>query len=169
MAAALAAASLAAAAVGGGFSVATDLPWPDTGAGRTALAALGAAIVIALLVVLVRDDEPRLWLPAAGGAAAGGPAGGVQLPASALERAAEEAVAGHPDVLRAVARASGDARRLRIDVRVAARPFVAEAAVGGELARRVEEAVRPLLGPLELEIRTRVRGVRMGRLARYLP
>lgn len=168
-AAGLAAARLVAVGVGSGFSPADDLPWPDGCGERAALAAFGAILVVALLVLLFRDDPPRLWLAGRAGAPGEGLAGGVLLPASALEEAAEAAVAGHLDVLRATATASGDERRLRLIMRVAARPLVDADDVGAELARRAEEAVRPLLGARELEVRARVRGVRVGSLPRYLP
>ena len=154
---------------GCGFSPAADLPWPSDHAQRAALAVAGAAVVTGLLVLLVRDDEPRLWLAGSGVASGGGPAGGVLLPAAALEAAAQEAVAGHPDVLRVTAAARGDARRLRLALRIAARPLVDEQRVGRELERRVDGAVRPLLGAGELEVRARVRGVRVRRLVRHLP
>jgi len=155
--------------VGCDFSPAADLPWPGGSGERAALAILGAAVVTALLVLLYRDDDPRLWLADPGDAAGEGLAGGVLLPAATLEAAAEEAVAGHLDVLRASAAASGDARRLRLVVRVAARPLVDEARLGDELGRRVEAAVRPVLGARALEVRVRAHGVRVKRLARYLP
>jgi hypothetical protein len=164
----LAAARLVAVTVGCGFSPVTDLPWPEGYGERAALAVAAAAVVAGLLVLLVRDDEPRLWLCASGAAAQGLP-GGVLLPAAALEGAAEDAVAGHPDVLRARATARGDARRLRLDLRAVARPLVDEQGVSRELERRVEGAVRPLLTAGDLEVRARVRGVRVRRLARYLP
>jgi hypothetical protein len=162
------AARLVAVTFGCGFSPAADLPWPDGHTERAALAAAGAAVVTGLLVLLVRDDEPRLWLAGSGVTPGDGLAGGVLLPASALESAAQEAVAGHPDVLRVTAAARGDARRLRLALRIAARPLVDEPRLGRELERRVEGAVRPLLGAGEFEVRARVRGVRVGRLARYL-
>ncbi|MEE4275325.1 MAG: hypothetical protein V2J16_05610 [Thermoleophilia bacterium] len=168
----LAAARLVALTAGCGFSPVADLPWPEGYGERAALAVAAAVVVTGLLVLLVRDDEPRLWLcgpegPA--GAAVEGLPGGVLLPAAALEGAAEEAVAGHPDILRATATARGDARRLRLDLRAVARPLVDEQGVGRELERRVAGAVRPLLAVGELEVRVRVHGVTVKRLARYLP
>lgn len=188
-AAVLAAARLVAVTAGCGSSPAQDLLSPDGHAERAVLAALGALVVTVLLVLLVHDDEPRVWLagsPAPGedsaaaprdsvtpGAAAdvagGAPAGGVLLPAAALEEAARTAVAGHPDVLRTTAVASGDARRLCLSVRVAARPLVDADALGDELARRAETALRPLLGARRFESRVRVRAVRVRSLPRYLP
>ena len=166
------AARLVAVTAGCGFSPVADVPWPEGYGERAALAAAAAAVVTGLLVLLVRDDEPRLWLCGAGGAAAAaGEAfpGGVLLPAAALEAAAEEAVAGHPDVLCATATARGDARRLRLDVRTVARPLVDQQRVGRELERRVEGAVRPLLAAGDLEVRARVLSVKVKRLPRYLP
>ncbi len=162
----LAAARLVAVTAGCGFSPVADLPWPEGYGERAALAVAAAAVVTALLVLLVRDDAPRLWLC---GPAGEGLPGGVLLPASALESAAEEAVAGHPDVLRATGAARGDARRLRLDLRIVARPLVDEQRLGRELERRVEGAVRPLLTAGMIEVRARVRGVRVRRLPRYLP
>ncbi len=168
----LVAARLVAVTVGCGFSPVADLPWPGGSGERAALAVAAAVVVTGLLVLLVRDDEPRLWLcgpDGAAGAAGERLPGGVLLPAAALEGAAEEAVAGHPDVLRATATARGDARRLRLDLRVVARPLADEQRVGRELERRVTGAVRPLLAAGDLEVRARVRGVKVKRLARYLP
>jgi hypothetical protein len=165
----LVAARLVAAAVGCGFSPVADLPWPEGYGERAALAVAAAAVVTGLLVLLVRDDEPRLWLCGPGGPACEGLPGGVLLPAAALEDAAVEAVAGHPDVLRATATARGDARRLRLDLRAVARPLADEQRVGRELERRVESAVRPILTAGDLGVRARVRGVKVKRLARYLP
>jgi hypothetical protein len=165
----LLAARLVAVTFGCGFSPVADLPWPDGYGERAALAVTAAAVVTGLLVLLVRDDEPRVWLCSSGGAAGEGLPGGVLLPAAALEGAAEEGVAGHPDVLSATATAHGDARRLRLDLRTVARPLVDERRVARELELRVEGAVRPLLGAGDLEVRARVRGVKVKRLARYLP
>ena len=149
-----------------GFSSTVDLPWPGAYGERAALAVLGAAAVTVLLVLLVRDDEPRLWLASAAGE---GLPGGVSLPAAALEGAAEDAAAGHPDALRIKVTARGNARRVRLELRVVARPLVDEQRMGRALERRAEDALRPVLGAGELEVRARVHGVRVGRLARYLP
>jgi hypothetical protein len=165
----LVAARLVAVTAGCGFSPVADLPWPEGNGERAALAVAAAAVITGLLVLLVRDDEPRLWLCGPGVPAGEGLAGGVLLPAAALEGAAEEAVAGHPDVLRATATARGDARRLRLDLRAVARPLVDQQRVGRELERRVEGVVHPLLTAGDLEVRARVRGVKVKRLARYLP
>lgn len=146
-----------------------DLPWPEGYGERAALAVAAAAVVTGLLVLLVRDDEPRLWLCGPGGPACEGFPGGVLLPAAALEAAAEEAVADHPDILGATATARGDARRLRLHLRAVARPLVDEQRVGRELEQRVEGALHPILTAGGLEVRVRVRGVRVKRLARYLP
>jgi len=168
----LVAARLVALTVGCGFSPVADLPWPEGYGERGALAVAAAAVVTGLLVLLVRDDEPRVWLCDPGGtvdADGEGLPGGVLLPAAALEGAAREAVAGHPDILRATATARGDARRLRLDLHAVARPLVDQQRVSRELERRVEVAVRPLLAAGDLEVRARVRGVKVRRLARYLP
>ena len=168
----LVAARLVAVTVGCGFSPVADLPWPEGYGERAALAVAAAVVVTGLLLLLVRDDAPRLWLcgpVGAAGAAGEGFPGGVLLPAAALEAAAEEAVAGHPDILGATATARGDARRLRLDLRVVARPLVDEQRVSRELERRVEGAVRPLLTVGDLGVRARVRGVKLKHLVRHLP
>ncbi len=159
---------LAAAAVGWGFSPFAALSDPQSHAGRAALAVLGAAALVGLLVLLVREDEPRVWLAVAERPAGVGVMGGVLAPAAALERAARDAVVGHREVLRVSARAHGDARRLRVELRVTARPLVDEARVRRDMERRAEAALRPLLGWRELEVSARVRAVRVRRMARHL-
>ncbi len=159
---------LAAEAIGCGFTLVGAFSDPQSHAGRAALAALGVAALAGLLALLVRDDEPRLWLAVADRPAGVGVMGGVLAPAAALERAARDAVAGHPEVLRVAVRAHGDARRLRVELRVTARPLVDESRVRGDMERRAEAVLRPLLGWRELEVSARVRAVRVRRMARYL-
>ena len=159
---------LAAEAIGYGFSPFDVFSDPQSHTGRAALAALGAAALVGLLVLLVREDEPRVWLAVTDRPAGVGVMGGVLAPATALERAARDAVVGHTEVLRVAARAHGDARRLRVELRVTARPLVDESRLRRDMERRAEAALRPLLGWRELEVSARVRAVRVRRMARYL-
>jgi hypothetical protein len=145
------------------------VPGPESHSGRAALALLGVAALVGLLALLVREDEPRLWLEAADRPAGVGVAGGVLAPAATLERVAVEAVSGHPEVLRVAARAGGDARRPRLELRVTARPLVDESRVRGDAEHRAEAALRPLLGWREFEVSARVKAVPVRRMARYLP
>lgn len=159
---------LTAAAAGQDFSPLAGFPGAATHTGRALLALVVMAAVVVLLALLVRDDEPRLWLELSGDRPVTVVAGGVLMSAATLERSAANALTGHPEVLHAEARARCDARLLRVEVRVVARPLVDEGRLGPDVERRVATVLRPLLGGRDLEVRARVKGVPVRRMARYL-
>jgi hypothetical protein len=160
---------LAAAAAGSGFSPAETIPGLDDGGLTAALALLGVAAVIVLLSLLLRDDEPRLCLENADPRDDLALSGAVLVSAGALEGAVEAAAFDHPEVLRVRAAARGDARLLRLDVRVAARPLADASRVGDDVRRRAEAAVRPLVAGVPVEVKARTKVLSVRRLARYLP
>lgn len=152
---------LTAAALGWEYSPFDALPLPvDHG-----LRAFWLLVVVAVLAVLVwlvvRHDEPMLWLTT--------PDGGVAVPASALEQLAVLEAQADEEVVSAEADLRVARGALKADLRVFGRPFGDAARVRDEAVARVRAGLVAASGLDDVRVKVRARILAVRQLPRYLP
>jgi hypothetical protein len=152
---------LTAAALGSAFSPFPYLSLP-AGHRERALLLIGALLLLGLLLWLVlRDGERSLWLATE--------QGGVLVPATALERLAEEAARRDPEVVRAEVHLRLRRGRLRGTLRVFGRPLADAARLAEGAGARARGAVEAVAGGQMEELTVRPRVLSVVQLKRHLP
>jgi hypothetical protein len=137
------------------------LSLPDGHGAHAWLLAGALAGLVALVLLVVRHGDDRLWLPGEGG--------GVSVPAAALGALAERAASAHPDVVRAEAFLKVRRGELAGDVRLYVRPLADGAAVGAASGEAARAALESLTGRSAAAVAARPRVLTVRQLTRYLP
>lgn len=155
---------LVAAAAGWSFSP-FGYVTPPGGHSLRAWVLLAIVVVLAALLYLVlRGTGDALWLPSTAAP------GGVLVPAADLEQPVAAAAARtHPDILRADAELFTRGGELCGRMTVYARPLAARDGVREAAEAAVRRQVTRITGRELARFNVRVKVLRVGQLARYLP
>jgi hypothetical protein len=157
----LAAIRLVAAAVGSSYSPYPHLRLPAGHGDRAVLLALALGLIVGLILALTSRDRRRLRLELRD-------EGSVAMEMAAAQGLVCDELGRHPDVLHAWPEVSASGARLRVSLRVAARPLVSADQVQRDLAEMTRHSLERATGLPVDDVRVQVKVVPVRQLRRYL-